>query len=85
MTWYKKAALKDEGTSTPEEAPYSYERDNTTIAPRPWRVHTGDGDCWGILDANGNRVVETDSGYYPPNIATAEFIVKCVNAHKDEA
>lgn len=60
-------------------------KDNTTIAPRPWRVLIKDGDCWGIADATGNSVVLTDSGYYPPNLATAEFIVKCVNACKDEA
>ncbi len=57
------------------------------VPPRPWRVNIdvnsrdpNDRECWGIVDANGNAVVETDCGYYPPDIETAEFIVNCVNA-----
>ena len=54
-------------------------RDENTIHPRPWRVVVSHGECQGILDADGELVVETDSGFYPPNLATAEFICKCVN------
>lgn len=58
------------------------------IPPRPWRVKIytsnpntviAETDCWGIYAANGKCVVETDSGFYPPDIETAEFICKCVN------
>jgi hypothetical protein len=62
------------------------------IPPRPWHVKIyvnspttviEDIECWGIYAADGTRVVETDSGYYPPDIETAEFICKCVNALSD--
>lgn len=61
------------------------------IPPRPWRVEIerwgGDGDeeCLGIYAADGVRVIVTDSGFYPPDIETAEFIVKCVNERKEGA
>ena len=53
--------------------------------PRPWHVELSDDgeDCYGILGADGRRVIETDSGVYPPDIETAEFIVKCVNERKE--
>jgi hypothetical protein len=56
-------------------------RDESTVSPRPWRVLQVDGECDGIVDVNGDAVIETDTGVYPPNLATAEFICKCVNEH----
>lgn len=56
------------------------------IPPRPWKVQIevfGDEECWGIIAADGTCVVETDSGVYPPDIETAEFICKCVNERKE--
>lgn len=52
--------------------------------PRPWKVRVGtysDGEefCDGIEDANRDTVVQTDSGCYPPDLATARLIVKLVN------
>lgn len=47
--------------------------------PRPWRVEMKDGECWGVVAANGNRVIETDSGYYPPGGIGAAMIVFAVN------
>lgn len=61
-------------------------------SPRPWRVEYGDGyDDHGntiqvpyqIVDANGERVVETDTGVYPPTAEDAELIVRAVNAGAD--
>lgn len=55
---------------------------------RPWRVVVetwGDPPedyCDGIVDAEGERVVETDSGCYPPDLETAQLIVDAVNAWK---
>lgn len=54
-------------------------RSETEVAPLPWRIEVVDGECWGIIDADGDNVVITDSAVYPPNMATAEFIVSCVN------
>lgn len=53
------------------------------VPPRPWSVYIEDGECWGIKDANGERVVETDTGVYPPNLRTALLIVKAVNDYED--
>lgn len=50
------------------------------LPPRPWSVYIVDGMCWGILAADGTEIVQTDCGYYPPNLKTAEFICECVNA-----
>ena len=57
---------------------------NDKIPPRPWRTISGDDPedpsrCNGIVDADGNSVVVTDSGFYPPNMKTAEWIVRLVN------
>lgn len=57
-------------------------------SPRPWRVsgeHTDPGDPdWigidNIEDTTGDRIVETDSGVYPPNKIDADIIVAAVNA-----
>ena len=54
--------------------------DGNHIPPRPWRVLVALGECEGIVDANGFVVVETNSGFYPPNRATCEFIVEAINA-----
>lgn len=55
--------------------------DPNFIPPTPWQVVMDDDDeeCWGIVDANGEEVIVTDCGYYPPNRATAELIVAAVN------
>jgi hypothetical protein len=59
-------------------------RDMDIIHPRPWCVDVDrGGECQGIIDALGDPVIITDSGFYPPNKATAEFICKCVNERKD--
>ena len=55
--------------------------------PIPWRVlieRTTDGTsyCNGVVDANGQTVIETDAGYYPPDVETAEMLVKAVNSSK---
>jgi hypothetical protein len=39
---------------------------------------------WGIVDCNGDKVVETDSGYYSPDADIAEYIVKCVNEREED-
>lgn len=39
----------------------------------------GQPEVWNIVDANGNRVIETDSGFYPPKSEDAELIVDAVN------
>lgn len=55
--------------------------------PRPWKALPGDeieGEgrrCDGIVDANGHSVVVTDSGFYPPDLETAQLIVDAVNAY----
>jgi len=41
----------------------------------PWVIKfENDGDVGGIYAANGERIVETDSGYYPPRINDANLI-----------
>ncbi len=52
--------------------------------PRPWKVELEDGLCWGIVDANGRKVVETDSGFYEPDEPTAQLIVDVINALPQE-
>ncbi len=52
---------------------------------RPWRVlvesWNGSEDyCDGIVNAEGDPVVETDSGFYAPDLETAQLIVDAVNA-----
>src|SRR3990167_1339558 len=56
----------------------------------PWRVvecrpgaWDGDDRCDGIRDADGFRVVTTDSGVYEPDLVTARFIVTACNSHHD--
>jgi len=51
----------------------------------PWTVDWSTGEysgevVYGIDDCNGNRVVTTDCGYYPPKKDVAEYIVATVNA-----
>lgn len=50
--------------------------------PGPWRLDLDEIACFTdrpILDANGEPVVITDSGVYPPGPETARFIVDAVN------
>lgn len=50
--------------------------------PGPWRYEPDEVACFTdepILDANGEPVVITDSGVYPPGPETARFIVDAVN------
>ena len=68
---------------------------STPVAsPRPWRVYWGEefwrdlrggesehGRVYGIRDANDERIVETDTGVYPPCPADAELIVRAVNEY----
>ena len=55
--------------------------------PGPWRCEFD--EIWPavtdqpILDANGEAVVVTDSGCYPPDPETARFIVDAVNERDD--
>lgn len=50
--------------------------------PGPWRVENprnvsndyGSSSCDGITAASGRELIITDSGYYPPGVADAEFI-----------
>lgn len=54
-------------------------------SPTPWRLDLDKEwpeftDC-PIRDANGNPVVQTDSGVYPPDNETAALIVKAVNEY----
>ncbi len=51
--------------------------------PRPWTVRIEGEECWGIYAADGTTVVVTDSGFYPPDVETAEFICNCVNERKE--
>jgi hypothetical protein len=50
-------------------------------SPGPWkathgeRIMSGDRECEGIVDVDGNDIVKTDSGCYPPRMRDAEFIV----------
>lgn len=39
----------------------------------------------GIYDYKGMRIVETDSGYYPPNVEQAEYLVAATNAWNNPA
>jgi hypothetical protein len=55
------------------------DEDEEVIPPRPWRIEVYGEDITYIVDANGDHVVVTDCGFYPPNLKTAEFICKCVN------
>lgn len=62
--------------------------DPKTVAgcPRPWRLAL-DEDApsltdWPILDAEGNPVLVTDSGFYPPQPDVSRLIVEAVNAHE---
>lgn len=54
-------------------------------SPTPWRLELD--EAWPeftdypIRDANGDPVVQTDSGCYPPDNATAALIVEAVNEH----
>lgn len=60
------------------------ENKNDAIPPRPWRIVPDDEfseRCWGIVDANGKSVVVTDSGFYPPDHKTAEFIIAAINSY----
>jgi hypothetical protein len=72
-----------------------YERQQaveTALPHAPWRT-TGEeitnadsGEivsqpCFGITDAHGGTVVRTESGIYPPNYPTAEFICFCRNSN----
>ena len=69
---------------------------STEHSPLPWRVQLGpDGLVDHIVgrldptmtaqgfpeDAARERIVETDGGHYPPDLATAAFIVRACNAH----
>lgn len=52
------------------------------IPPRPWKVIES-GHGYGvdeIVAADGREVVRCDGGMYPPNVETAEAIVRLVNA-----
>jgi len=55
--------------------------------PTPWRLDFDEiwpaVTDWPILDANGEPVVITDSGCYPPDNETAREIVEAVNAHEN--
>lgn len=47
--------------------------------PGPWRIEMGtlsdEKDCvYGIYSADDQRIVETDSGVYPPSLADARLI-----------
>ena len=54
---------------------------NNEHSPLPWHVWSADVCVQGIYAANGDRIVETDSGVYPPESNDAAYIVRCVNAH----
>ena len=56
------------------------QHDENVVSPIPWFGEEQDGTALIIRDKNGQRVVETDSGFYPPNLATSKFIVACVNS-----
>ena len=50
----------------------------------PWRVEThidpdGTVETHGVLAPSGERVIETDMGFYPPGIVDARFIVRAAN------
>ena len=51
------------------------------ISPRPWKVLYSEdlSEVWGIVDADGNSVIETDAGFYGPKAEDAEVIVRLVN------
>ena len=57
-------------------------------SPLPWRVLPNDGTfdepdrCQGIVDADGDPVVTTDSGVYAPDAVTAAFLVHACNNHE---
>lgn len=51
--------------------------------PLPWRFEAEDRfEDWPIRDANGEPVVVTDSGFYPPDNETAREIVEAVNSRE---
>ena len=51
------------------------------VFPRPWRLGEDDGE---IVAANGEAVVVTDSGFYPPGRFVAQLICDAVNGWKVE-
>jgi len=57
----------------------------TSKSPTPWTLDLDkvgpEFTDWPIRDANGNPVVQTDSGCYPPDNETAAMIVEAVNEH----
>lgn len=52
------------------------------MQPTPWKVVMDGEDVARITDADGESVIETDLGAYPPYIEDAAHIVKCVNTHE---
>lgn len=50
------------------------------ISPYPWKIilekEGGDWAIYGIEDATGWKLIETDTGVYPPHIDDANFITK---------
>lgn len=54
--------------------------------PGPWRCEFDESwpavTDWPILDANGEAVVVTDSGCYPPDPETSRFIVDAANFYE---
>jgi hypothetical protein len=56
--------------------------------PTPWEIYwTDNGRIDGIGPKGGNpidnNIIETDSGFYNPSEADAEFIVRAVNSHEE--
>jgi len=53
----------------------------------PWCLCIEDGKCWGVYQGSkdgdwssmvdAERIVETDSGVYPPDMPTAAYIAAC--------
>jgi hypothetical protein len=55
--------------------------------PGPWVIQFGDDEDaavpYFIVGADDTNIVETDSGFYGPKLANAEFIVRACNAHDE--
>jgi len=54
-------------------------------SPKPWVItrYKDDPSVDGIVDANGDKVIETDSGVYPPSEHDAQFIVHSLKDIED--
>ena len=52
------------------------------LTPQEYHAALMDGELKDEQDRHGTRIIETDSGYYPPHEADRAFIVLAVNSYE---